>query len=136
MRWRIHSTGGARKALSRLRRSPSEFLGQGLDAALGLDERLGQGAASLPLADEVDEVRQASSSAGAGRGRASTTSSTRVSSGSTGSATAGCSSRSATCRRRSSRPPIIGRRGQGQAWVSTNRVSAKPGAVQLDGGLD
>jgi transposase InsO family protein len=62
--------------------------------------------------------------------KASTTSSTRRSSGSTDSTIAGSSNRSATSRRPSSRPPTEGRRTRAPLPDSRDRASGEPGAVQ------
>ena len=48
--------GGGRKIFSRLRRKRVHFFGQLVDAALGLDQGLGERLAAAALADEVDEV--------------------------------------------------------------------------------
>ena len=53
---RVSSHGRRRQGL---RRSPVKLLPQGLDPALCLDQRLAERLASAPLADEVDEVREA-----------------------------------------------------------------------------
>jgi putative transposase len=68
-------------------------------------------------------------SAGVAPGRASTRSSTPPWSGSTGSTTAGCWSRSATSRRPSSRPPTIEGRIPAGPPDSRTQASGKPGAV-------
>ncbi len=63
-------------------------------------------------------------------GRASTTSSTPPWSGSTGSTTAGCWSRSATSHRPSSRPPTTNGRTPATLFNPSNQASGEPGAVQ------
>ena len=79
------------------------------------------------LAETIIGCTRPSSSAGAGRGRASTTSSTPPSSGWTGSTIGGCSSRSATSPRWSSRPPTTERRRMRVTLQdSKNRASGKP----------
>src|SRR5262249_34041448 len=73
------------------------------------------------------------SCAATGRGGASRTWSSRRSNGSTGSITAGCSVRSATCRRRSSRPCTTRKekkKVRRRTSDPTDRASRKPGVIQ------